>query len=423
MVHLTLVDHSELFNSLKNTPIIVNNVDVSSTEGKEYLNNQIYTSYTSDSLEALPSCDCGHLTGEYNVGLVCGECGSVCLSLVERPLESILWIAPPEGVDTLFNPEAWVIFRNHLTHGGVNLMEWMCDPRMAISGQENNGPLALLKRLYKEMEAERGLNYLHENFDDIFDTIVEHGKRLITAKSSRQREMFIQFVRENRHKLFSSHLPIPSKLMFITEKASTGKFADESMNIAIDAIRTVSDIENSIEPLNIASRQKRSVQVIQKLADYYQTFFKSKLGEKTGWFRKHVFGSRLHFSFRAVISSISEPHHHTELHLPWSMSVMFLKTHLTGKLLKRGFTPNEAIRYLYEHTLKYDYLLDEIFQELIAEGMSVPEAPYEGGIPVILQRNPTLTRLSAQRLCVTKIKTDVNINTVSVSNLVLAGMN
>lgn len=420
-VYLDIVDHDELFKSLKNPPTIVNEFDINSSDDKERLNKLIYTSYSDDSLEAVPSCDGGHLQGEYNVGLRCPECGTLCLPVVERPLESLLWISPPKGVTALVNPEVWKIFSKHLTVTGVNLFEWMVNPTYRPKIDREPPLLQKLKSLYKENGLDRGINFFHDHFDGLFEMLIEH--RLIQSSNQRLRDHFIQFVQENRHKLFSQHIPIPSKLMFITEQTPTGIYADTSMTQAIDAIRTVCGVENSVTPMSVKLRQTRAMQAVQKLSDYYEEFFKTKLGKKEGWFRKHVYGSRLHFSFRAVISSISEPHHYTELHLPWSMSVLFFKLHLIAKLRKRGFTPNESIRYLYEHTLKYDFLLDELFQELLAEAPGIPECPGEGGVPVILQRNPTLTRLSAQRLRVTKIKTDPNINTVSVSTLVLAGMN
>ncbi|MNI36948.1 RNA polymerase Rpb1, domain 2 [compost metagenome] len=84
--------------------------------------------------------------------------------------------------------------------------------------------------------------------------------------------------------------------------------------------------------------------------------------------------------------------------------------------MKRGFTPNEANKFLYENTLRYHPLLDELFQELINE------SPRKG-IPVIFQRNPTLTRLSAQRLYIRRIKKDPRINTISPSVNILSGMN
>jgi hypothetical protein len=409
-IHLQVVDHDELFNSLKSPPIIVNNFDLTSQEDMEKLNNLIYTSYSDDSLEVLPTCDCGSLKGEYNVGLVCGNCETVCLSVTERPLESILWIAAPKGVDALINPEVWIMFSEAMTISGVNILEWLVNPIYKVPADKEPPQLKKLR----ETGIKRGINHFYRNFDEIMTYLVT--ARIVRKQKAKKRDELLQFVKENRHQIFSQHIPIPSKLAFITENTPMGVYADTSMTPAVDAIRTISTIENGITALNERYRQGRAMQAIGKLAEYYQTFYTDSLGPKSGWFRKHVFGSRLHFSFRAVISSLSAEHVYDECHLPWSLSVMFFKIHLVSKLLKRGFTPNECIKFLYEHTLKYHPLLDELFKELINEAPS-------GGIPIILQRNPTLTRLSAQRLRVTHVKQEPEINTVSLSVLILSGMN
>ncbi len=61
-------------------------------------------------------------------------------------------------------------------------------------------------------------------------------------------------------------------------------------------------------------------------------------------------------------------------------------------------------------------MLDAIFRELIEE------SPYMG-IPVIFQRNPSLSRASAQLLYVTRVKTNPADNTIGVSTLVISGSN
>ena len=373
-IHLRLINHDELFSRSKTLPIIVNQFDLQSQAHLEHLNELIYTTYNDDSLEVLPTCDCGEVKGEYNVGVKCNNCGTLCLSVTERPLESALWIAAPEGVHTLISPEIWIILSRKFMDGGVSVLEWLTNPLMIVPPDKE--PLSIKK--LKEKGVPRGLNAFHDNFDQIIDLLI-NGKIIKNGKLEERQEL-LDFIRQNRHAIFSKHLPIPSKLAFITEKTPMGTYADPIMGPAIEAIRTISSIENSITPLSIKKKESRSVKAVMQLAEYYHDFFSKSLGPKAGWFRKHIFGSRVHFSARAVISSISEPHDHEEAHFPWSMSVMFLKLHLISKLLDRGFTPNEAIRHLHEHTLEYDVLIDELFQELIAESPTK-------GIPVIIQRN------------------------------------
>jgi len=103
---------------------------------------------------------------------------------------------------------------------------------------------------------------------------------------------------------------------------------------------------------------------------------------------------------------------------------MLFRVFLESKLMRLGYTHNECVRFIYENTLKYHPLLDQLFQELIAEGFGVaPDTGARGGIPIILQRNPSLQRGSAQCLRITQIKTDPRDNSIGMSVLVLAGAN
>lgn len=407
-ISLAIVDHDALFATLSEPPIIVNDFNVASADVKEKLNNLIYTRYDGDTLEVLPSCQCGKICGEFNVGVKCPDCKSVVSAITERPLESTLWIATPKGVRSLVNPAVWNILSKNMTISGCDILEWLTNPGYTPRGQI---PPAVLK--LQRMGIQRGLNYFIDNFDAVMNAAVSSGA--IKVKG-RERDELIAFINKYRAILFPRYLPVPSRLNFITESTATGTYTDTSMTTIVDAILTITSIEAAVIPVNQRQREARTAKALAQIAEYYNSFYTMSLGKKVGWLRKHVFGSRLHFSFRAVISSLSENHQYDEIHMPWSMSVLVFKAHLTSKLLARGFTPNQCNQFIFDNSLRYNELMDTLFQELIAE------SPY-GGIPIVLQRNPTLVRLSAQALRVTKVKTEVEINTVSMSTLVLKGPN
>lgn len=409
MIHLELVNHDKIYDSLKYPPILVNDVDVKLAEEKERLNTLLYTRYEGDTLDVMPSCDCGQLRGQVNANIRCQECGSVCASVTEKPLESMLWIEAPKGVDTLINPMAWLIISKEMTITSCSVLEWLTDPFY----QPPNEKAMLIAKKLEDLDLPRGLNEFYNNFDEIMRVVFEN--RLVKG-SKRHREDVMQFIRENRKAFFPQHIPIPSRLGFIIETTNTGVYADTSMAQALDAIRTISSIATAITPLRQKSLESRTVKAVKQLASYYRTFFVGSLGQKTGWFRKHVFGSRLHFTGRAVISSLSENHDYEEVHLPWGLAVQLLKVHLSNKLIRRGYTPNQISELFYSYAMTYHEVLDELFRELIEE------SPYKG-IPIILQRNPSLVRGSAQLFYVTKVKSDPLDYTISMSVLTLAAPN
>jgi len=143
---------------------------------------------------------------------------------------------------------------------------------------------------------------------------------------------------------------------------------------------------------------------------------KDSVGGKEGLSRSHLFAGRLHHTFRGVIVSLTDNHDYDELHIPWSIAVMVLKVHILNKLFRRGYTPKQAFSFINEHIVVYNPLMDEIFQELIAE------SPY-GGIPCTFGRNPTLVRGSIQLFRITKVKTDPEINAISLSVLAIKNPN
>lgn len=410
-LYLRLIDLDKLFNSLPTPPIIVNDFDLTSIKEKEKLNMMLYTRYEGDTLDTLPSCDCGYIKGQYNVGVKCQRCMTEVEVVTERSLHSVLWIAAPEGVKALINPEAYILLRDKLDYEGGNILDWICNGSYKFKNDSRD-----FSTKYHNAGFRRGLNFFIDNFENIIDFLFKL-KMVKKCNTKTDKEALREFLFENKKCIFPKYLPVPSKLGFITEDTPLGTFADTNMALAIDAIRTITSIKTGIDGSTQIVRENRAAKAIKLLSDYYYRFYSDSLSGKGGWFRKHIFGSRLHFSFRAVISSISDHHHYEDLYLPWSLSVALFKTHLTNKLMnKYKLTPNECIDFLYSHTNKYNKVLDDLFKELIDES----PGKY---IPIILQRNPTLVRLSAQRLKVRKIKTDPNDNTISMSVHDLKGPN
>jgi hypothetical protein len=379
-IAIELVDLNQVYETASNLPIIINSFNVSTLEDKSILDMLIYTFYEGDSLNVVPTCECGSTKGAAKINSTCPRCGSKIYPVSERPLESLLWIAPPAGVKTFINPQAWTMLSKALTHGGVNGVAWLCDPTLPVG----NEPHREIRRLM-DLGIERGINNFYDNFDEIIELLFN--TNVISGTSRRQKDDLYLFIKLNRQSIFCRHLPIPSRMGFVTEKSITGSFADTTMKTAIEAIRTISATVHSLTPLDIRRLQHRTVKANEYLAQYHQDYMAATLTSKRGWLRKNVFGSPLYFTFRAVISSLSERHEYDELHLPWGVAVSTYEIHLTSKMNRlinpdthRPFTPNEIKRHLREHTLRYSPLLDGLFKELIAE------APHKG-LPVLFNRN------------------------------------
>lgn len=408
-VHTRLVNFNKRFATLRNVPVILNYFDDSTEEERKRINDQIRTKYTDDLLSNLPSCNCGEIVGEFNKNVVCFTCHSKVESPLEQNLEPILWMKAPVGVKTLINPTFWMMLSEKFTRSNYSIVRWLLD--------RDYRPAIRVPPVMEEVEAlglPRGINAFYENFDMIMDA-------LFTIKGFRPKKGTVDplqtVIKDYRESLFCDYLPIPNRSLLVLEETHVGNYADPIVTGAVDAIRTMIGIDGEGSNLSVQDKENRTIRSIDQFAEFYDGFYRDTLAQKVGIFRKHVFGTRSHWSFRAVISSITDAHDYDELHIPWGIGVSLFRIHLINKLIRlHGMTPNQAIGHLNDHALRYCPILDELFKLLITE------CPYKG-IPVVFQRNPSLERGSAQALFITKVKTEVEIPTVSLSILIVKGYN
>lgn len=410
MIHMEILDFKRVMMLLSQPPVIANDIDTTTLAGKTELNRLLYTLYDGNNLNVVPSCHCGAEKGGYNVEVLCTICHTTCESPVDRPLESNLWVRVPSGVRAFVNPTIWIILSNAMKKKGTPILEWLCDPTFKVRGK----PSPKIKLLETSLpNFKRGLNYFHDNFDAIID---------LMFRNPRARKVFqtdvdiLELLDKNRDKIFTEYLPLPSKVCFVVESNETGRYTDKEMLVAIDALNIIASTDYPLSPLPVFRKESRTTKAMMQLATFYHYYVSSVIATKPGLARRHIFGGRLHFTARAVITSISEPHDYDDLHLPWALSVNLFKLHLQNKLLRMGWGPKKITTYISTHTNKYSEELAQLMADMIME------SPHRG-IPVVLQRNPTLQRAAAQQLFVTRIKKDPLDNTISTSVLVLRGFN
>lgn len=402
---IRLVNLDQLYHNSSSAPVLGNDFNVKSEDDRKALNDLIYTHYEGDTLATFPTCDCGNLRGVYNEGIVCDICKVPVQAITERPLESLVWLESPKGVGPFISPIVWIILSKALTYNSVNLLEYMVNPTHMIQGNIHKKV-----RQFLNLNLERGINFFHANFDRIMQLMYD--ERILKG----QREDIMEMLQMYRDCVFTYHLPLPSKMGMITEKTAVNSYTENAILYAIDALRTITSAVHSPIPLSPRLLQARAMQANAMMAQYHNLFMSESLGTKEGLSRSHIFAGRLHHTFRAVIVSLSDNHEYDEIHIPWSIAIMVLKIHLYNKMIRRGMTHNECNAMINEHLIVYNPFIDELFQELINE------SPHRG-IPVTFGRNPTLNRGSIQLLRITKVKTNPEINSISMSTLVLTAPN
>lgn len=388
-----------LYNSLTTPPRIVNDILATSEKEKESLDQLIYTVYSGDVLSNLPSCMCGKTTGGYkeDPNVVCSHCGTHVVLQVERNLEPILWMRSPQGVAPLMNPLAWGMLQRRFNRSKFDMMRWLTDrdyvPKVAVP------QLAL--RLESE-GVQRGYNFFVYNFDMIMEKLFSLSLYRKRGPMGDPLEIYVQKFRD---RLFNNFLPIPNRALLVVEESATAKFVEPVTPKIINAVRHIAGIDTGLKRMDQRVRENRTAKTMMLLSEFYQEYIRTVLTGKKGAYRKHVYGTSCHWSFRAVITSNTRAHRQTDLELPWSIATTVFATHLHSKLYRRGWSMRDAMAYIDAHAHKYSALLDEVFQELIAE------CPYEG-IPVTIVRYPSLGRGSIQLMFLRRVKTDPEDNTI-----------
>lgn len=449
--HLALEDYDELFANITTEPIIVNKLmDTIEGERKKFDENFFVTYNDTDVMDTIPKCPCQRTQGAHHVdrrgkGTICKYCQKPVQAVLNKPLEPIIWVEKPIGVDALINPHAWRLLSNffNLTSNStkrLNLIKYLTNTDYHPNTKHHGRWMDLLD----DMGIKRGLNYFYNNFDEIIDKLCSI-KQFSSNKDKKDKLIKMKtFIAMYRNEIFCNQIPIHNKTILVIENTRYGTYMDTTLKTIIDAVRNISGVDSDVKDFTIKQKENQASKFIEAVSEFGEDYEKSFLASKPGLIRKHVYATRCWFSFRAVINLLSEPHHHDEIHIPWALAVTTFRIHLMSKLFRRGFGYNDAAIYLDHHTHIHSDLIGELFDELLDEsphqlspvvetsiaevyrrpGESLP-ANIQGrrGIPCVFGRNPSMYRTSIQRMFITKIKRDVRITSISMPATSTVGPN
>lgn len=372
-------------------------------------------------LSNAPSCAEGCTKNEYRLGSICPICHTEVKEVVAEQLEATTWMRAPKDVDTLFNPIVLSMLSDRFSIGSFNLIQYLTDTQYRIP--ENQ--VGKFAPIIGQLPFERGLNNFYRNWEGPHG-IKEFLFSLNIFKPRVKGRLATDFLRklldDNPECIFSTHLPIPHRSTLVIEDGTGGGvYLDEYTIKAIDAILGLAGIDTMSSKgelsTNLKLRESRAVRSNIATAEYYKQIAAKRLAKKEGLFRKQVYATRSHYSFRAVIISETGVHCHEQIQVPWIVATSVLQVHLMNKLLDLSFTPNEAQEFLHSYANTYHPLLEELFKEMIHESAD------PRGIPTGLCRPPSLKRGSIQAVFISRVKHPDEGKTVSISILIVKQLN
>lgn len=419
--YLKVADYDRDFSAMRKQPLVINDMPEFTEEDREKITKAIFSKFTTDLLSSIPSCDCGDITREYNYGVFCPKCFSPVKDQLDEDLEAMTWIRAPSGVKGMIIPLVWTMLSQRFTWSGVNYIQYYADVYYKLPKHQ----IPKHEPYLRGLPIKRGLNSFIDNFDKIMEYLFSLPPfRATRGRGKVGRDFLRYFIETNRSKLFPKHIPVPHRSLLVVEDSRDGGasvYMDDLTPKAIDAARCMAGIDTLTRTgeitTNIHLRESRAVRCISTYASFHYEICTKRMARKEGYLRKQTYASRGHFTFRTVISSITKPHHYRQIYIPWGVAVSLFSIHLQNKLFRLGFTPNEAHEFLNTHAVKFHPLLNELFNQLIAE------SGHPLGISATLNRNPSLKRGSIQSVYIAGIKSPEGDNTTSISILIIRRLN
>ena len=399
----------DLFAQNEVESIVVNDFDPNSKEDKQIIDDLVMRQDSGDTISLLPSCLCGELKGVSYIGMTC-ECGTIVESPIDEEYNWSVWLRQPEGVARLIHPYLMQILRERytLTNPTVNIIDYVMTHHHRFKDNEkrgkNYGNIIKLDNLLKTHGIERGYNSFVENFNTVIDILENNG---FSKGSKAAREETGTWLKEAFEHSLSEHIPIPNKAIFVMDTSHTGTYIDRDMIRAVSVVRSFTGID--VTGKTDRQKQDKVAKGLAELGGFFKEYYKNIILGKPGLIRKHMTRTRSHFTLRAVVTSIVKPHRYDEIETPWSASMSLLREHILAELMRRNFSLRKAIDYFMKHINKYSALIDDIFKKIIRDA--------GGGIPCLLNRNPSLHRGSIIFVRIREVKSNVLDPTMSVSYL------
>ena len=429
IVHV--LDFDELFRN-SHDKIILNRFDFTSPNYPQQIAENIFS--RASDIDFVARCECEHLQGNFYIGQVCPKCNTPVTMDMEAAtgyLQHRAWIECPKDVKGWLNPSAFFVLSRWLSYGKRVVSNYTnAKGDVATKGKIKKGnyledildpnPNIPLPEEIQGAVTGKGFNYFYDNFDYLMDYFINSCKKTAIKKDT----VFIaRYIQKHRDIIFCRYFPVLSSslhavVMSEGAKDNRKRYVDKICQYVQDAAHSLSYIEFSPRRnKTITEIEDNTFSAYQNIIAYTSTIARKHLSEKRAIPRMHVFGSRLHLSGRAVIVPIAGRHKCDELHFPWGLAVNMFRVDLIGVMMRQhGMTLKEAYNRQQHALIRYDSLIHQLLIGFIEE------CPYPG-IPILLNRNPSIHSGSIMLLWFTKVKTDPEDETIGVSVVIVAPWN
>jgi len=355
-------------------------------------------------LVPIVKCECEYLSNRHNEGKLCPLCNTVC-SDEDKNIDPVLWFRSIEDDSPFVSIVFWIQLKR--------ILSLKHDYPYYLSGGKLDDDVKIdsiiLDVVNNIMDGRRDYVVFINKLEEIMTYIIENLK----YKNDKVKELrnLLDIYRDEKHKILTHYLPVVNKKLFASVKTNKGRFVD-----LIPEVGLTNAVLFWIKRCSDKKKKGSTAELLHVLGETYETIIKKNVGGKQGNIRQHCLSGRINFSFRALITSITEPHCYNEIHVPWGIGVTSFRPHVLNKLLRRGYKYREAIELIETSVSYYSIVIDDILNELIRESKYM-------GLPVAFQRNPSQKQGSIQLVFITRFKSDISDKTISISDLTVSIFN
>lgn len=340
--------------------LLTNPEPIDTTSSSVFTNGGIFS---QDIFGALSNgidyaCNCGTLSGEFNLGSKCSKCNTE-VKFIGLTISREGWI------DLIFPHIHPVLYRYISKIIGISTLNNILDYKGKI---DLNGNI-----INPEMEypySGIGMFEFYTNFEEIL-------KEFYERKSSKRVKEY-KFIIENLENVFITKIPvINSKLRPAMLNGTEYQFdvINNFYNTLIrsyDVINNMSEMEQTeLAVLNFIYRNQNAIN------DIFLNII-NNLNSKEGEIRGSLLGNRLNFTSRCVITPLSRGYKMDEILLPYKCALELFKPVLLNKLMKlKNINIFQALKYISSNS-GFNQIIYNLMNDIIKDG----------NVSVILNRNP-----------------------------------
>lgn len=345
-------------------------------------------------------CECGHTKGKFAEGIVCPQ----CKSKVERR-ESFLtkqgWI-DFDGF-RLINPLMYYLIEKIIPSVDLNGI-LANDRRLDVDGHivESEKDEKSKKKLIDMGIYSIGVTAFLDNFFPILDEFVKPATQPI-----------YDFLYANFSKVAIEHFPVISQRLRPAILMGEEFRFDKINNLYTRVVTSSESLKESVDSEKNPLVVEPILYAMQRFINQIYENIIDAISGKPGWLRNNLMANRTNFSSRCVITPNQIGNGLDYVELPYLAAVELLKFHIIRILLPLyGYNYGQAHAIWQRAKLGFDEEVYSIIELIMAKE--------EGGLQILINRNPTIAFGSILQMQVGRVKREFNDLTLGIPNNILS---